>query len=204
MTVVFVIVVLLLSIIMHEVAHGYMAEHLGDPTARLMGRLTLNPLPHIDLVGSILVPLATWFGGGFIFGWAKPVPYNPYNLGGGKYAEAKVAAAGPAINLILALVAGMTIRSATAVGVHAPALFEILSVIVSINLVLAFFNLFPIPPLDGSKILFAFLPYSYSRFRETLERYGFIVLLFFVFFLWRLVTPLIGLLFGLLTGMSFM
>jgi|SRR3989344_2260135 len=193
---VFIVVVLILSVIVHEVSHGYMADHLGDPTARLAGRLTLNPLPHIDLFGSILVPALTWFTGGFIFGWAKPVPYNPYNLGGSRFAEAKVAVAGPASNIILALLAGVAVRLTGASG----ALLDILSIIVMVNIVLALFNLIPIPPLDGSKIFFAFLPHQSERVLSVLERYGLFFVLLFVFFLWRFVAPLVGVLFELLTG----
>jgi Zn-dependent protease len=198
MEILFGIVILILSVVIHEVSHGYAAEALGDPTARLQGRLTLNPMRHLDPVGSVLVPLITWFAGGFILGWAKPVPYNPYNLRMGRWGEALVAAAGPASNIVLALVFGMVMRFAPVTGT----LLEVLSFVVLINIVLAIFNLVPIPPLDGSKILFAFLPYRYGAIRAFLERYGLIVVFLFIFFLWRLLIPIIGFLFAVITGLS--
>ncbi|MCI0619763.1 site-2 protease family protein [Candidatus Wolfebacteria bacterium] len=199
MEIVFGIIVLILSVVIHEVSHGYAAEALGDPTARLQGRLTLNPLRHLDPMGSVLVPLITWFAGGFIFGWAKPVPYNPYNLRNQKWGEALVAAAGPASNIVFALIFGFIMRLTPVSGT----LLEILSFVVLINIVLAVFNLVPIPPLDGSKILFALLPYRYGAVRAFLERYGLIVVLLFILFLWRLIVPVISFLFSLITGTGF-
>src|SRR3989344_1275948 len=160
----FQIAILVMSVVIHEVSHGYAAESLGDPTARLQGRLTLNPLKHLDPVGSIIVPLLTSLSG-FTFGWAKPVPYNPYNLRNQKWGELAVATAGPLSNIILALVFGLLIRFA---GVALSSAFvNIASVIIIINLVLAIFNLIPVPPLDGSKILWAFLPYRFTTIRES-------------------------------------
>ena len=139
------IVILIISVILHEVAHGYMADWLGDPTARLAGRLSLNPLKHIDPIGSILVPIVTSFAG-FTFGWAKPVPYNPYNIvHNRRRAELLIALAGPASNLLIALIFGTLIRFGL--------MYELFGYIVIINIVLAIFNLIPLPPLDGSKIL---------------------------------------------------
>ena len=199
MEVVFGIIILILSVVVHEVSHGYAAEALGDPTARLAGRLTLNPLRHLDPIGSVVVPALTWFAGGFIFGWAKPVPFNPYNLKNQRYGEALVALAGPAANAALALLFGFAIRFSS---FGAPVL-NVLSFVVFINLILMLFNLVPVPPLDGSKVLFAFLPYRYAWVRETLERYGFLIILFVIFFLWRLIVPLVASLFSLLTGVAF-
>jgi Zn-dependent protease len=195
---IFSIIFLILSIVLHEISHGYAAERLGDPTARLAGRLTLNPLKHLDITGSFVVPLITYFLGGFIFGWAKPVPYNPYNLRDQKWGEAKVAAAGPLSNILLAILFGLTIR----LGLVSGMLINAVSIIVFINLLLAIFNLLPIPPLDGSKILFSILPYKYIQIRTFLERYGFALVLLFILFLWRLVLPIIFFFFSLITGVS--
>jgi len=197
--VVFSISVLILSVVVHEVSHGWVASYLGDPTARLQGRLTLNPLPHIDPIGSVLVPLLLFFtNAGVMFGWARPVPVNPYNLKG-KYGEAIVAAAGPLSNIFLAFVFGLLIR----VGVALPDSFlHIATLVVIINIVLAIFNLVPIPPLDGSKILFSFLPYHLQSIRDSLERWGFFIVLIFIVFLWQFLTPVIGTVFSLLTGIS--
>jgi len=193
---VFSIVILILSVVLHEISHGYAADRLGDPTAKLAGRLTLNPLKHLDLFGSIIIPSLTFLLGGFIFGWAKPVPYNPYNLRDQKWGEAKIAFAGPASNLLLALIFGLAIRS----GLVTAALLTPVTLIVLINIVLAIFNLIPIPPLDGSKILFSLLPYRYLYIRTFLERYSFILILILIFFLWSLLLPVIAFIFSLMTG----
>jgi Zn-dependent protease len=196
----FHIAVLIMSVVIHEVAHGYAASALGDETARYQGRLTLNPIKHLDPVGSLLVPLLSYQLGGFILGWAKPVPYNPYNLRPGRWSEALVAAAGPASNLFLALVFGLVIRLAAS-GVS-PAFLEITTAIVFINIVLALFNLIPVPPLDGSKLLFALFPENLSHFRTFYERYGLVLLLFIVFFVGRLILPLVLAIFTLITGIG--
>jgi len=197
---IFQIAVLIMSVVIHEVSHGYAASLLGDQTAKYQGRLTLNPLKHLDFVGSFLVPSLAYFLGGFIFGWAKPVPYNPYNLKPGRWSEAVVAVAGPASNIALALIFGLILR----VGVVAasPAFIQITSVIVFINILLAIFNLVPIPPLDGSKLLFAAFPDKLYQLRGFFERYGLILILFFIFFLWQFIFPVIALLFRLLTGVA--
>ncbi len=197
---IFSILVLIMSVVIHEVSHGVAAERLGDPTARLAGRLTLNPLKHLDLMGSIIIPLLLFIShAGVLFGWAKPVPVNPYNLRG-KYGEAIVAGAGPMSNILLAICFGLLIRLAPAWSLP-DSFVSLAAVIVITNIVLAVFNLVPIPPLDGSKILFAFLPARFDHLRNSLERYGFLILLFFVLFLWEIVTPLIGFLFSFLTGL---
>lgn len=197
------IAVIIFSIILHEVSHGAMANFLGDPTARLEGRLTLNPISHIDPVGSIIVPLISVFGGGFMFGWAKPVPYNPRNLKNQQWGEALVAGAGPATNLIIALFFGLVIHFAVAFSVGSAPLFEILKVIVISNIVLAIFNLVPIPPLDGSKLLFSVLPYHvrHNQFFRFLEQYGLILALIFAFFLFQTLYPVIDFVFRLFTGL---
>ena len=194
-----------MSVVVHEVSHGFVAEHLGDPTARLAGRLTLNPLKHIDPVGSIFVPLILIVSKApFVFGWAKPVPYNPHNLRNKRWGEAQVALAGPLSNILLALVFGLLIRFILVLGISLPiSFFRITSTIVIVNLVLAFFNLVPVPPLDGSKILFAFLPARFIIWRRTLESYGFILVIFFVFFLWHFFSPLVTWVFSIITGLGF-
>ncbi|MEK9171685.1 MAG: site-2 protease family protein [Patescibacteria group bacterium] len=196
---VFQIAILIMSVVIHEVSHGYAASYLGDQTAKYQGRLTLNPLKHLDFMGSFLVPSLAYFLGGFIFGWAKPVPYNPYNLKPGRWSEAAVAVAGPASNIALALIFGLLLR----VGIsNNPAFIQITSVIVFINILLAIFNLMPIPPLDGSKLLFAIFPDKLFQIRGFFERYGLILVLFFVFFLWKFIFPVIAMLFQLITGVA--
>ena len=193
------IVVLIFSVIIHEVAHGFMADWLGDPTARLQGRLTLNPIKHLDPVGSILVPLITSLAG-FTFGWAKPVPYNPYNLKDKRRGEFLIAIAGPLSNFILAIIFGMIIRFSITGATSISPFVEICSYIVLINLVLAIFNLIPLPPLDGSKLLFAVFPRQYGRLRLMLESYAPVFILVVVLFLWNIVSPIVSLVFSLLTG----
>lgn len=203
------IAILLFSVVVHEVSHGAIANMLGDPTARLMGRLTLNPIPHIDPIGSVVVPLLLMlpvlFGGpAFIFGWAKPVPYNPFNLRYKRWGGAMVASAGPASNLILALVFGLALRFMPAL--ENPAflgLTAVFTIIVYLNLLLAIFNLVPIPPLDGSKFLFAAFPNIPYQVKFFLEKNGFIVLLLFIFFGFKILFPLIDSAFTLITGRPF-
>ena len=207
---VIIITALILSIVLHEVAHGYMANWLGDPTARLQGRLSANPLVHLDPVGSIVVPGLLFFSGvGILFGWAKPVPYNPYNFSDQRYGEAKVAAAGPAVNLILAFIFGMLIRLAPELGLPG-SFIDIASYIVYINILLAFFNLIPIPPLDGSKIITVLLPLGlaekYRNLSMQIERYGLLFTFLFIFvfinILWMPFSKLIFAVFEIFTGMS--
>jgi len=199
---IFSIVILIFSIVIHEFAHGWMADSLGDPTAKHLGRLTLNPIPHIDLMGSIIIPLFLLLSNsGFIIGWAKPVPYNPYNLRDQKNGPALVGAAGPASNLLLALIFGIIIRILLIQGVAMDSsIIMLFSIIVFYNILLAIFNLVPIPPLDGSKILFHFLPYSMHGVRETLERNGILFLIIFIFFGFQLIIPIMLFLFSLITG----
>jgi Zn-dependent protease len=193
----FSIAILAVSVVLHEVSHGYAALLLGDPTAKYAKRLTLNPIRHVDPIGSVLVPLfLVVLNAGFLFGWAKPVPINPYNLRG-RYGEAIVAFAGPASNIVLAFVFGTLLRFELVSG-PAVALVEW---IVLINLFLAVFNLVPIPPLDGSRILFAFLPYHQAAgARMALDRYGFFFVIIFVLFFVRLLVPVVFWLKYLLVG----
>lgn len=196
---IFGIAILIMSVVIHEVAHGYSAELLGDPTARLAGRLTLNPVKHLDFMGSIVIPILTSLGG-FTFGWAKPVPYNPYNLKNQRWGSVLVALAGPLSNLVLAIFFGVLVRIATS-GVWPVSFVNISATIVLINLVLAVFNLTPIPPLDGSRILRELLPFRFRYIMDYLERYALLWVLIFVFFLWQFMSPIIYLLFSALTGL---
>ncbi|KKT93211.1 MAG: hypothetical protein A3E37_00720 [Candidatus Andersenbacteria bacterium RIFCSPHIGHO2_12_FULL_46_9] len=176
------IIALAVAIIFHEVAHGVVALWLGDPTAKYAGRLTLNPLKHVDKWGTIVVPLmlltfARIAGGGFIFGWAKPVPVNYDNLKNGKYGPMMVALAGPATNLIILIITGLLARISP-LGTSLPYLFGVVAVI---NGWLMMFNLLPIPPLDGSKVLYVLLD-KRPDVIQFLERNGMYILLFFIIF----------------------
>ncbi len=175
------ILVLIFSVVVHEVSHGYAAYLLGDPTAKYAGRLTLNPFKHLDPLGSFLVPLLLFISNvGVIFGWAKPVPYNPYNLKDQKNGPALVGLAGPLSNLVLALIAAIFIRSFLVFGVLIEGLMaQIFLTIIFVNILLLVFNMLPIPPLDGSKLLFAILPVS-EHTKMMLEQYGFIFLFIFL------------------------
>ena len=181
------LVVLILTIIVHEIAHGYAALLLGDPTAQQEGRLTLNPVPHIDVLGTLIIPgILLMTGAGILFGWAKPVPYNPYNLKG-RYGEATVAAAGPGVNIALAVVFGLLFRLVG--GVLPAPLLLLCGAVVWINLLIAFFNLIPIPPLDGSKIVMAFLPPNLRlrlerRFSSLTAGQNVVFLILLLLFLW--------------------
>jgi len=191
----FQLIVLIFSVVVHEVSHGFVAEKLGDPTARKLGRLTLNPIKHIDPFGSILLPLAlllpSFFIKGFngpVFGWAKPVPFNPMFLKYPRRDAALIALAGPASNLVLAIIFAILFRF---VGGSIGTLFAI---IVITNISLALFNLIPIPPLDGSKMLFYLLPKNAANIERFLEQYGWYILLFFIVFgVDMLSRPILGL-----------
>jgi Zn-dependent protease len=170
----------------HEFSHAFAAYRLGDGTAKLFGRLTLNPLVHLDPLGSAILAISALTGSGFVIGWAKPTPVNPSMLRGGHRGEAIVAAAGPLSNLVLAALAGVVVRILVAMDlVPSPALQFVALVIqwfLIINISLFIFNLFPIPPLDGSKVLFAFLPpRTVWQVRPFLERWGFVILLAVMF-----------------------
>ena len=200
----FLIIILLFSIVIHEVSHGTMALYLGDPTAKYAGRLTLNPIKHLDPIGSVILPLflilmAKLMGGGIIFGWAKPVPINPYNFRDQKYGSAKVALAGPGSNLAIALVFGLALRFFPAIATI-PGLPLMFSYIVYINILLAVFNLLPVPPLDGSHILFTFLPPGMENIKIFLSQFGLFILLFIIFFFFRWLVLLINWILSLIVG----
>jgi len=193
-----------MSVIIHEISHGYAAKFLGDNTAEYAGRLTLNPLKHLDPIGSVLVPLILIISkAGFVFGWAKPVPYNEFNLRNRKWGTVVVASAGIISNLTLALLFGLLIRISISMDFASPAFLSISGLIVLVNIVLGIFNLIPIPPLDGSKILFSLLPAGWRRVQIILEQYSLVVLIIFIFFGWQYLSPVIFGLFKFLTGVSF-
>ncbi len=173
------IVILLFSVILHEVMHGFVALRFGDHTAQKAGRLTLNPIPHIDLFGTILLPgLLIITGSPILFGWAKPVPVNPLNFSNIKRGEFAVSAAGILSNFGLAIAAAITFQILDAIPILFPSLIgSLLHFTAMINLVLGIFNLFPIPPLDGSKILLSQLPYNLAKSYQRLEPYGILILL---------------------------
>lgn len=203
-----VFIILILSIIVHEVAHGYAANSLGDPTARLAGRLTLNPIPHIDLMGSIIIPALLALGSSPIFfGWAKPVPYNPYNLKNQRWGEAIVAVAGSATNILLAIIFGLVVRFGSTAGLD-PTAVSVAALIASVNLFLGLFNLIPFPPLDGFTVLRSVLPWrvsaGLSRFEQQARATGVLpLILFLIVFSYIFSGPfssLVRWLFGLITG----
>lgn len=193
---IFLYLVIVISAVFHEFSHGWVANYLGDPTARYAGRLTLNPLKHIDPIGTVIVPLSLlFFFGGFI-GWAKPVPYNPYNLRERKYGSAKVGAAGPAANILIALIFGLALRL-----IPLPVAWAIpLTWIVYVNVFLALFNLIPIPPLDGSKLLMDFFPRS--RILQALEQ-SFIGIFIAIILAIMILPFLASLIFYLIVGGAF-
>lgn len=182
------ILILIISIVAHEVSHGFAALWQGDTTARDAGRLTLNPIPHIDFFGSIVLPVGLFLlGSPFLFGYAKPVPINGYNFRNVKYGEALVAFAGPLVNIIIALAFSLLLHTV-------PMSMEYVAVAqatVLINLVLALFNLLPVPPLDGSKILFAFIPQAYYKVRKALEAKSFIFWIVIMVLVWQLFEPVV-------------
>lgn len=223
--IVFYIAILLYSVIIHEVAHGLAALYLGDPTAKYAGRITANPAKHIDpwmTIGMpILLLLITNFK--FAFGGAKPVPYNPYNLKNQKWGPALVGLAGPASNILIAIVAAITAKfieipmaikadiiynfndwgkiSEVLAGSFSSIFFELLVIIIFWNVFLAFFNLIPIPPLDGSKLLFSVFPIR-AETLMILEQFGFMILLFVIIFFSRPLGIFLNFMLNLFLGMT--
>lgn len=186
------------SAIFHEYMHGWVADQMGDATARYAGRLTLNPLAHIDLWGTILMPLMLLFvsQGSFMFAYAKPVPYNPYNLRNQRFGPFLVALAGPLSNFFLATVFAVIARFMPLESAIVPFLL----LIVYVNVMLGVFNLLPIPPLDGSKFLYLFLPVDNWQIQATLERYGIFILIAMIFLFPSLIHPVVDTIFRFLTG----
>lgn len=226
--IIFSVAILIMSIVVHEVSHGWAAFYLGDPTAKYAGRLTFNPIKHLDPWGSLIVPFFMIMAFGFGFGWAKPVPYNPYNLKNQKNGPALVGLAGPLSNIFLALFFGLSARIiplsmvekitiannllnyenvlSLLSGSLMAIFFWLFIVIALVNVVLAVFNLFPIPPLDGSKLLFAIIPIK-EKTKMMLEQFGFMFLLVFIFlfsgvFSW-VINFFLSLFFKLVVGLSF-
>jgi len=182
-TLVAVAIFLLVGFPVHEFSHALVAYRLGDGTAKMFGRLTLNPIVHLDPVGSLILVASALLGSGFIIGWAKPTPVNPSMLRGGRRAEAWVAAAGPVSNLVMAIAGAIVFRVLDAiVGPGAPGFVVFIGNVtlwfVLINLALFIFNLIPIPPLDGSKVMFALMnPQTVWQIRPKLEQWGFVILI---------------------------
>lgn len=200
---VFQLLVLIYSVVIHEVSHGLAANALGDSTAKDLGRLTLNPIRHLDMVGSVLLPLFLYIiGSPFIFGYAKPVPYNPFNLSDRKFGPVKVALAGPLSNIVMALLFGGVIRFMPDIF-SSPLVPQLLTTIVVINLVLAIFNLFPIPPLDGHWLLMTLLPNKFNALKVWLYKYSLVLFIIFIFFIFPYIVPVIPYLFKLITGIKF-
>lgn len=191
------IIILIMSVVIHELSHGYVAELLGDPTPRLQGRLTINPLKHLDFFGSLILPLITSMAG-MTFGWAKPVEWNPENVKNRRWGELMISIAGPLSNFFVAIVFGLVLRFFYTY--FSLPFVQIVIYIVGINIVLGVFNLIPIAPLDGSKILFSFLRPRYWWVREWMEKYSLILFLVVIFFLWKYVEPIIPLIFNLIVG----
>lgn len=195
---IFQILVLLFSVVIHEVSHGLAALRCGDDTAERLGRLSLNPLKHLDPIGSVVLPLLLIFmKSGFVFGWAKPVPYNPLKLKNPRRDTALLAFAGPLANFSVALIFGLIIRTIMITSSFV-SLLPFLVIIVQVNLILGVFNLMPIPPLDGSKILFYFFPSS--KLEMFLSQYGLIIFFFFILFAGDVILSLVSVFFSLFTG----
>lgn len=196
---VIMVLVLFFSVIVHEVAHGYVALLNGDPTAKIAGRLTFSPIPHIDPIGTILLPaLMLVTQSGFLFGWAKPVPVNPMNFRNYRWGEITVSAAGPLSNLTLAIISAQILPFAE--GNPGLAIFCYYGCV--INIFLMIFNLVPIPPLDGSRVLMPFLPRPLNYYYAQLEPYGFIIIMLLLYsgVLNFIIKPVYRLLMNLLLG----
>jgi Zn-dependent protease len=201
-TIILIAIFLLIAFPVHEAAHAFVAWRLGDSTAKMYGRLTLNPIVHFDPLGGLFLIISA-IGGGFLFGWAKPTPVNPMNLRDRRNGEVLVALAGPASNLIMAAVAAVVLRFMIGAEMDAPTqVYNIIALFVVYNIALAVFNLIPIPPLDGSALLFRFLsPRQAWQLRPFLSQYGFIILLVFIFTIGQTIMPrIISAIFNFLVG----
>ena len=193
----FGLIILFFSIIVHEYFHGYIALKSGDPTAKYAGRLTFNPIPHIDIVGTIIIPIFLIISGSsFLFGWAKPVPVNPANFKNPALDSVKVSAAGPLSNLGLAIGFAVMI---ILFGNISPVLTRAFHFGIFINLLLAVFNLIPVPPLDGSHILEYFLPYEWKIKYARIQQYGFLILILIIMTpLFSVIISIVYFLYGLI------
>ncbi len=185
---IFYVIVLIFSVVIHEVAHGYAADALGDRTARYAGRLTINPLPHLDIMGSVVIPLTLILSGApFLVGWAKPVPFNLSNIKNKRWGPALIALAGPAANIVLAIIFALILRVQVP-GLEAAG--EIFAMIIVVNVALVFFNLLPVPPLDGHHVLFSILSGpEYSNLRNFMRRYQIFLILLVIFVVWPRISP---------------
>jgi Zn-dependent protease len=201
-TIILIAIFLLIGFPVHEFSHAFVAWRLGDSTAKMFGRLTLNPIVHFDPLGGLFLIISA-LAGGFLFGWAKPTPVNPMNLRDRRNGEVWVALAGPASNLIMAAIGGIVLRIMLAMELDVPfQVYDIIALFVVFNIALAVFNLIPIPPLDGSALLFRFLPPRQAwQLRPILNQYGFIILLVFVFTIGQTIMPrIINAIFNFLVG----
>ncbi len=196
--------ILIICITIHEFAHAYMADRLGDPTAKIYGRMTLNPIAHIDPIGTVFLPLLMLISGsGFFIGWAKPTPFDPFNLKNPKRDAALISVAGPVSNLLFAVILSVILRLPLP-GIFGLFLYGLLPVIIQINILLAIFNLIPIHPLDGFKVVAGLLPEKYYHEWMALERYGMIFLLLLIFPIFgsspvfRLISPVVNLILSIL------
>ncbi len=202
---IFTVIIVLMSVVVHEVAHGYAALAYGDRTALVAGRLTLNPLKHLDPIGSVLLPLVLILSHApFPFGWARPVPYNPANIKDLKWGIFAVSAAGIGANFGLAFVFSLILRIAVMVGVTSASFLTIVSLIIIANISLAVFNLLPVPPLDGSRIIFSLLPLRYRYLEARFEAYALPAILVLMFLLWKFdfISPGIRFLYTFFTGVA--
>lgn len=187
------ILILLMSVVIHELAHGYAAYALGDPTAHLQGRLTLNPIKHLDWFGSVLVPAFLIIAQSpFLLGWAKPVPFNPYNFKRmRRWGGALVAAAGPLSNVALALVTIALGKIITLLVPDPTIALQIIRMTVTLNIALALFNLMPVPPLDGHHILFAILPDRMNHIKNFMRKFSIVFFLIVFLFIWPMISNII-------------
>ena len=197
----FLYLTIVVSAVFHEYAHGFAAYRLGDSTAKNEGRLTLNPLAHLDPIGTVILPLFLLLSSGMFIGWAKPLPYNPHNLRDKKYGDLKVAIVGPLTNLAIAIVLGLILRFFEFFTFYAgqPIFLEFIGLIVYINIFLALFNLIPFPPLDGSKVIMNLFP-KFWRYFEQIGFLGIFIALFFAFFF---ISPIAQFIFKVVVGHSF-
>ena len=192
---IFLYIIIIFSAIFHEFFHAWMAFILGDPTAKYAGRLTLNPLKHIDPMGTVIIPLFLLFFAGAFIGWAKPVPYNPYNLRNQKWGSTKIALAGPGANFLLALIFALILRFVPIEG----SFYIAISWIIYINVFLALFNLIPIPPLDGSKLIMDLFPKQSQKFLQM----GFIGIFLALFIAILVLPPIAQFIYKIFAGTAF-